>query len=68
MAKKKYVVELTDEERAELKDLISAGQESARKLRRARILLKVDAGWTDTNSSCLRKQSHLDKIIDILPL
>lgn len=51
MAKKKYVVELTDEERAELKDLISAGQESARKLRRARILLKADEGWTDTKIS-----------------
>lgn len=47
MARKKYVVELTDKERTELSDLISAGEARARKLTRARILLKADEGWTD---------------------
>lgn len=47
MATKKYLVELTDEERTELSDLISAGEARARKLTRARILLKSDDGWTD---------------------
>jgi len=46
MARKKYVVDLTDEDRAELTDLLSAGEARARKLTRARILLKADEGWT----------------------
>lgn len=47
MSKKKYVVTLTGEERRELEALISSGAEKARKLTRARILLKADEGWTD---------------------
>ena len=48
----KYEVTLADEERAELEVLISAGRSAARKLCRARILLKADAGaggpaWDD---------------------
>jgi len=48
----KYKVALTDEERTELEALISAGRAAARKLCRARILLKADAGpggpaWDD---------------------
>ena len=52
----KYKVTLTDEERMELEVLISAGKSAARKLCRARILLKVDAGpggraWDDGRTS-----------------
>jgi transposase len=47
MPRKKYIVNLTEEERVRLKNMISAGQESARKLTRARILLKADEGWSD---------------------
>ena len=48
----KYKVTLADEERVELEVLISAGKSAARKLCRARILLKADAGaggpaWDD---------------------
>ena len=48
----KYKVTLADQERAELEVLISAGRSAARKLCRARILLKADAGaggpaWDD---------------------
>jgi hypothetical protein len=48
----KYKVTLTDEERTELEGLISAGRAAARRLCRARILLKADAGpggpaWDD---------------------
>jgi hypothetical protein len=48
----KYKVTLTDEERTEMEGLISAGRAAARKLCRARILLKADAGpggpaWDD---------------------
>ncbi len=44
----KYQVNLTQAERDHLENLISSGTENARKLTRARILLKTDAGWTDT--------------------
>src|SRR5262245_28814672 len=49
---KKYIVQLTKEERASLSRLIAQGQASARKLTHARILLKADRsedgpGWTD---------------------
>ena len=49
---KKYVVTLTDEERAMLETLTRAGKAAARKLTHARILLKADAspgrpGWQD---------------------
>lgn len=50
--RKKYHVTLTVEERESLGKLISSGKASARKLTRARILLKADeaedgAGWDD---------------------
>ena len=47
MPGKKYIVELTDEERQDLRDLISKGKLSVRKVTRARILLKADEGWKD---------------------
>lgn len=43
----KYVVELTDEQRQGLERLVSTGRESARKIIRARVLLKADAGESD---------------------
>ena len=42
--RKKCVVELTEQEREYLHKLISAGSAPARKLNRARILLKTDLG------------------------
>jgi transposase len=45
---KRYKVELSQKERADLQKLISAGVVSARKLTRARILLKVDKGFSKT--------------------
>jgi transposase len=47
MPKKKYIVDLTVEEREELEALISSGVDAARKLTRARILLKAEEEWTD---------------------
>jgi transposase len=41
---KKYVVELTEDERRNLYRLISAGRAPARMLNRARVLLKADVG------------------------
>jgi transposase len=50
---KRYVVTLTDEERAELERLLAGGRSSALKQAHARILLKADAapggpGWSDS--------------------
>lgn len=47
MPGKKYIVELTKEERDELTELTRKGEASARKLTRARILLKANEGWKD---------------------
>jgi hypothetical protein len=46
--KKVYAVDLTDEERAELEELLSKGELRARKANRAHILLLADEkeGWT----------------------
>jgi len=45
--KQGYEVKLSRSERDHLENLVSTGVEKARKLRRARILLKTDEGWTD---------------------
>jgi hypothetical protein len=42
--RKEYLVELSEQERAYLHKLISSGSAPARKLNRARILLKADVG------------------------
>jgi transposase len=47
MPKKKYVVDLTAEERTTVEQLLQKGKSSARKLTRARILLQADEGLTD---------------------
>ena len=47
MPKKKYVVDLSAEERATLEHLLHGGKTGARKLTRARILLKAAAGLSD---------------------
>lgn len=47
MPKKIYEVELSASERNHLENIVSSGTEKARKLTRARILLKADEGWTD---------------------
>jgi transposase len=42
-----YIVDLTEDERSELHDLIKQGKPSARKVARAHILLLADEGATD---------------------
>jgi len=44
--KKKYLVELSEQEREYLHKLISSGTAPARKLNRARILLKALCRWS----------------------
>jgi len=51
---KKYVVRLTQEERADLLRMVKAGKGAARKLAHARVLMKADAdgpSWTDVRIS-----------------
>ena len=48
MPEKRYIVDLTEEERASLLDLIKSGKHAARKLNRARILLLADEGKPDS--------------------
>ena len=47
MAALKYKVELNESERARLKQMASRGETSARKVKRALVLLKADEGMTD---------------------
>ena len=42
-----YEVKLSQSEQAHLENLISRGKEKARKITRARILLKANEGWSD---------------------
>ena len=52
----KYIVELTNEERKELSELVSKGKAAARKITHARVLLQSDSSadgpsWTDIQIS-----------------
>jgi len=47
MPRKKYLINLNDEERQSLKDLTCKGEIKARKFKRAMVLLKADEGFTD---------------------
>lgn len=49
--KKTYEVNLSEAERNHLENLVSKGNEKARKLTRARILLKADEKWLDREIS-----------------
>jgi transposase len=44
---KKYIVDLTIEERSDLEGRLQGGQMSVRKVKRIQILLKADEGWSD---------------------
>lgn len=55
---KKYLVDLTDEERTELKKLVHTGKARARRLYRARVLLLADEGVTDVE---IARVLHLGK-------
>jgi len=62
MSKKRYIVELTPEERAHLMSLINTGKAAARTQLKARILLKADAvcqgeGWADERISAALETS-----------
>ena len=52
MPKKKYVVQLTDDERRQCRELVRRGEAPARSIMHAQVLLKAEArpagpGWTD---------------------
>jgi transposase len=45
----RHPISLTDDEREHLQVFVHRGKANARTLTRARVLLKVDEGWTDTD-------------------
>lgn len=47
MPEKKYIVDLTDDERKQLEQMLRSGKHPTRKLTRARILLKAADGFSD---------------------
>ena len=47
MGRPKYIVELAEEEREQLRTLLRRGKASVRMVARARVLLKADEGYTD---------------------
>jgi len=46
MVQEKYEVRLTSEERGQLRKVIRSGKSSAQVNTRARVLLKIDGGWS----------------------
>jgi transposase len=44
---KKYIVDLTTEERSDLESRLKGGEMGVRKVKRIQILLKANDGWTD---------------------
>jgi len=47
MGKARYIVELAEEEREQLRTLLRRGKASVRMVARVRVLLKADEGYTD---------------------
>jgi transposase len=50
----KYVVRLTEDERALLKEVVNKGQAAAQKIKHANVLLKIDAdgpAWSDVQAA-----------------
>ncbi len=70
MGRERYVVRLREEERVQLERLIRGGKSPARKVARARILLKANAGWrverivealdTSAGTVCRTKRRYLE--------
>ena len=60
MAPKKYQVRLSTEEKRHLRKEIRSGRSSAQAITRARILLKVDEGWTATQVATTQVATALD--------
>jgi len=57
---KKFVVRLSEEERPQLESLVAKGTAAARKLTRARILLKADCGSLGPSGTDLQISDALD--------
>ena len=65
--KKKYVVELTREERERLLKLIRAGESPARMLNRARVLLKADTGEHATGEPASLADREIARMLETSP-
>jgi transposase len=58
MPAKRYKVNLSQAERAELEGMTRKGQVSARKMKRAQILLKASEGWRDADIAAALDTGH----------
>ena len=58
MPAKRYKVDLSQAERAELEGLTRKGEVSARKMKRAQILLKASDGWRDAEIAAALDTAH----------
>ena len=58
MTRKKHVVNLSEDERAELESFVSSGIHRAEDITRARVLLKADDGATDAEWSAQSMDTH----------
>jgi len=64
---KRYIVYLSQEERAQLQDLVSKGQAAAYKIKHANILLNIDVngpGWTDEKAAAAFS-CHLNTVANL---
>jgi hypothetical protein len=60
----RYRVELSQAEREQLTALLSGGKHSARKLKRAQILLAADAGVSDEGDRDQCRGRRIDRVPD----
>lgn len=58
MPAKRYKVDLSQAERAELEGMTRKGQVSARKMKRAQILLRASEGWRDADIAAALDTAH----------
>src|SRR5919109_4360613 len=65
--RKKYIVQLTEQEREQLHKLISSGTAPARKLNRARILLKADVGKHANNKGEALIDKEIARMLETSP-
>lgn len=63
-----YIVELTDDERNQLLELIRGGKLGGRKMKRAQILLMADKGATDQQIAAALPASTSCHVPDPTPL
>ncbi len=60
---KRYIIDLTENEKERLIELISKGRPGARKIKRANMLLLADAGKTDREIAMIALQTSVPTVL-----